>query len=645
MKKGLLSITFALVALTACNGGGNSSKVSTNSSSSNPTPSISQPSSTSSSTNSSTSTSSPVVQQTYISEAALNSIKGSIKLTGSYKIDAVRYGSDYDYVFEAIQVYDEDQYYCYQTMAGEVIADLNLFNDDGFAATRTLTEKNVVSEDLLEDKNGEYFLWEESFVNNLGSLETTDFVLQEDGKYSCVDVEAGIELGKLLIGTEEKMSKMTLVVKEDKVVKIDFVTERYMDSAVLYQDSGSFVVSDHGTAEVPEVTPRETTEDHRVLAAALAEIELNYTAKVEAEITPYGYETSTGEYTYYFEDECVYVDGGTEEESFGYYFDAGALYEYGVNNGESYFIGVTDGVFADLSFVAHNLSTFAAEMFTYVGEGVYKVTDEYAPIIGSLVSIDNYGEYSNEVTITLDENNKLSSIQYNFFVDGYSGGYGFYKYTFSNVGTTTAPISLDGLLEDIQVIKNIPSAITGKWYTSIQGKEVTIRISKSSVFIDTTQAMLISCDSSVLVVSVDDVLYELHFENNGTDTELNLVLQGETYELVKADDSKWNYQVIAEYVGSDIVPAFTSGDEYTFGYQELDDGSHIYAVEITGADCSTAWEDEYFIDLVVAGFIQDNSYSYEDGYGYIFAAPDSSCLVQFFYVPDVNTFVIYIYTA
>ena len=83
----------------------------------------------------------------------------------------------------------------------------------------------------------------------------------------------------------------------------------------------------------------------------------------------------------------------------------------------------------------------------------------------------------------------------------------------------------------------------------------------------------------------------------------------------------------------------------SLGYQELDDGSHIYAVEITGADCSTAWEDEYFIDLVVAGFIQDNSYSYEDGYGYIFAAPDSSCLVQFFYVPDVNTFVIYIYTA
>lgn len=642
MKKGLLSITLTLVALSACNGGGNSSKGSTNSSS---LPSISQSSSSSSLTSSSTSTSSPVVQKTYITETALNSIKGSIKLTGSYKIDAVRYGSDYDYVLEAIQIYSEDQYYCYQTMAGEVIADLNLFNDDGFAATRTLTEKNLVSEDLLEDTNGEYFLWEESFVNNLGSLETTDFVLQEDGKYACVDVEAGIELGKLLIGTEEKMSKMTFVVKEDKVVKIDFVTERYMDSGVLYQDSGSFVVSEHGTAEVPEVTPRETTEDHRVLAAALAEIGLNYTAKVDAEVTPYGYDTSTVEYTYFFEDECVYVDGGSEAESFGYYFDAGALYEYGVNNGESFFVGVTDGVFADLSFVAHDLSTFAAEMFTYIGDGVYKVTDEYAPIIGSLISIDSYGEYTNEVTITLDENNKLNSIQYNFFVDGYSGGYGFYKYTFSNVGTTTAPVSLDGLLEDIQVIKNIPSSISGKWYASIEGKEVTIRISKSSVFIDTTQAMLISCDSSVLVVSIDDVLYELHFEDNGTTVEINLVLQNQTYNLVKADDSKWDYQALAEYVGSDVVPAFTSGEEYTFGYQELSDGTYVYAVEITGAECSTAWEEEYFIDLVVAGFIQDNSYSYEDGYGYIFAAPDSSCLVQFFYVPDVNTFVIYIYIA
>ena len=66
-------------------------------------------------------------------------------------------------------------------------------------------------------------------------------------------------------------------------------------------------------------------------------------------------------------------------------------------------------------------------------------------------------------------------------------------------------------------------------------------------------------------------------------------------------------------------------------------------IEVTGSDASTEWEEEYFIDLVVAGFYQDTSYAYEDGYGYIFVAPDSSCIVQFFYYAEANVFVIYIY--
>ena len=293
MKKGLLMTAFALAALVSCNNGGNSSSGSTNSASSSNQ--ITQSVSTNS-TADKPSSSSPSVEVTNISEEALDSLKGSLKLTGSYKLDAVKYGSDYDYVLEAIEIYNGDEFYSYQTMGGEVVSELNLFNDDGFASSRTLTEMNVISEELLTDANGEYYLWEESFINNLSSLEVTDFELQKDGKYLCTDVEAGIEIGKFLIGSEEKMSKLTLVVKDDKVVKIDFLTERYMIKGVLYQDSGSFVVSDHGTAEVPTITPRETTVEHTVLAAALEEINLNYTAEVDVEITPYGYETSTGRY-------------------------------------------------------------------------------------------------------------------------------------------------------------------------------------------------------------------------------------------------------------------------------------------------------------------------------------------------------------
>ena len=55
------------------------------------------------------------------------------------------------------------------------------------------------------------------------------------------------------------------------------------------------------------------------------------------------------------------------------------------------------------------------------------------------------------------------------------------------------------------------------------------------------------------------------------------------------------------------------------------------------------WEEEYFIDLVVAGFYQDTSYAYEDGYGYIFVASDSSCIVQFYYYSEADVFCIYIY--
>ena len=641
MKKGLLMTAFALAALVSCNNGGNSSSGSTNSASSSNqiTPSVST-----NSTADKPSSSSPSVEVTNISEEALDSLKGSLKLTGSYKLDAVKYGSDYDYVLEAIEIYNGDEFYSYQTMGGEVVSELNLFNDDGFASSRTLTEMNVISEELLTDANGEYYLWEESFINNLSSLEVTDFELQKDGKYLCTDVEAGIEIGKFLIGSEEKMSKLTLVVKDDKVVKIDFLTERYMIKGVLYQDSGSFVVSDHGTAEVPTITPRETTVEHTVLAAALEEINLNYTAEVDVEITPYGYETSTGRYTYYFADDRVFVDNdGSEADSFGYYFDAGTLYEFGIKDGESYFLSVTPNSFLDLTVVAHNLSSFAPEMFTYLGEGVYVVEDSYAPIIGKLVSIDNYGEYSNRVSIKLDENNKLESIQYDFFVDGYDGGVGFYKYTFKEVGTTELPISLDGLFNDIEIIRNIPNGIKGKWNVDIDGTNTIVRISKTSVYFGTTQAKLVSCDGEKLVVELNDETYEINFVNNGTAYELSIVKGEKTYEVTKVDDSMWKYKEIADYVGSDVVPAFTSGTDYNFALAPLDDGSYVYAIEVSGPDASTEWEEEYFIDLATAGFYQDTSYDYDEGYGYIFVASDSSCIVQFYYYPEANVFRIYIY--
>ena len=122
------------------------------------------------------------------------------------------------------------------------------------------------------------------------------------------------------------------------------------------------------------------------------------------------------------------------------------------------------------------------------------------------------------------------------------------------------------------------------------------------------------------------------------------IVKGEkTYEVTKVNDSMWKYKEIADYVGSDVVPAFTSGTDYNFSLAPLNDGSYVYAIEVSGPDASTEWEEEYFIDLATAGFYQDTSYDYDEGYGYIFVASDSSCVVQFYYYSDANVFRIYIY--
>lgn len=643
MKKSIVMLATALVALSACNTNKNSSSsnLSTNSSGTSSTSLIVTNNSSTNPSSNSSSTPAPV---TNISQAALDSLTGSMKLEGSYKIDAVKYGSDYDYVGTTVQIYEDDLYYCLESSGGTMVQELNLFNDEEFASARYLTEKNEVAEELLEDTEGNYYLWEE-FENKLVNLETTDFVLQEDGTYLCVNDDAGKIVGHHLYGYEEDMTKVTMIVVDDKVVKIDFATERYMYDGVMYQDSGSFIVSEHGTAKVPTVSPRETTADHEVLATALQGLGLNYTTEVYAEITPYGYDTSKGGYTYYFVDDHVYIDnGGVESESFGYYFDAGTLYEFGVSNGESYFINLTEGITGDLSAFAFNLSTFAAEMFTYQGDGIYTVEDDFAPIIGYLVSIDNYGEYSNKVTIKLDENNKLEYIQYDFYVDGSSGGYGFYKYTFKDVETTVSPVSLDGLLKDVEIMRNIPDSIKGKWTVEIADTTKTVRISGKSVYIDAAQAQLVSCDGETLVVTVNDETYSFKVTDNGDSVTVTLDYASITYNISKVDDSKWDYQTVTAFVGSNIIPAFTGGTDYTFGYAEAGDGSPIIGIIVTGANASTAWEEEYIIDLTVAGFIQDTNYAYEDGYGYIFVAPDSSCFVQFFYDATVNEFAIYVHT-
>ena len=39
------------------------------------------------------------------------------------------------------------------------------------------------------------------------------------------------------------------------------------------------------------------------------------------------------------------------------------------------------------------------------------------------------------------------------------------EYTFKEVGTTELPISLDGLFNDIEIIRNIPNALTAKGIT------------------------------------------------------------------------------------------------------------------------------------------------------------------------------------
>ncbi len=643
MKKSIVMLAIVLVALSSCDKNNSSSSSTTNSSGNSSTNSIvSSDISTNTSSNSSTS-SSITTPVTYISQAALDSLSGSMKIVGSYKIDAVKYGSDYDYVGSTVQIYEDDLYYCLETSSGTKVQELNLFDDDGLASARYLTEKNQIAEELLEDSDGNYLFWED-FENKLTNLVVTDFVYQEDGTYLCVNDEVSKTIGHHLYGYNEDMAKVTMVVVDEKVVKIDFATKRYMYDGVMYQDSGTFIISEHGSAKVPTISVRETTEEHEILATALEKLGLNYTTEVYAEITPYGYNTSTGGYTYYFVDDYVYVDNGEEEsESFGYYFDAGTLYQFGVSDGESYFVDSTEGVNGDLSAIAFDLTTFATEMFTYQGDGVYTVEDDFAPVIGSLISIDNYGGYSTKVTIKLNEQSELDYIQYDFYVDGSNGGSGFYKYTFKDVDKTISPITLDGLLKTVAIIEKIPESIKGKWTVNIGDTAKTIRISGKKVYIDTNQARLVNCDGETLVVSLDDELYSFKVVDNGNSITAELTYNSASYVLSKIDDSKWQYQTIKDFVGSDIIPAFTSGTNYGFGTSEAGDGSEILAIEVSGDNASTAWEDEYIVDLTVAGFVQDTSYDYDDGYGYIFVAPDSSCFVQFFYNATYNVFAIYVY--
>ena len=418
---------------------------------------------------------------TNISSAALESIQGKVKISGTYQIEY----PDYDLIFNNYieTIFDENKVHQYEYSNDDQKETYNVtfFNNNGYAALYSIDLNNQVvvntSKDVFAD-----------FDNPFKDLEVSDFVLNEEDGYYYLNKNLD-ETAATITGWNETIAELKVKVLNDKIVEVCIATTLLTTSAnEYYMSTYQLEVSEHGAATVTEVTPYEHVAEHDTLKEALAKIGYNYTVNhLDHED---GYEDI--EYTSYVLDKVTYCGyenvSGDKTVTYGYLEKEGYVYNFSYD-GTTVTIGDALDI-SDFRDIQSDFSSFAPELFEYVGDGRYVArTSDLAAAIAYLIGYDydvkRLGDYATSLELVL-KGSTLYQVKFDYYVYGV---YGNVVLTYSNFDTTICPIPLDNI-EQVTVFDTYAGTYTSEDDTH------TVIIGDSKIIIDGTEMVVEGFDSS-----------------------------------------------------------------------------------------------------------------------------------------------------
>lgn len=418
---------------------------------------------------------------TYISEAALASIQGKVKIAGNYTLDYPDYSLTFHNYIETIFDIDKVHQYEYSIDDQKETYNVTFFNKNGYATINTIGIDNVIVEDISKELFADY-------DNPFTDLTTTDFILNEEDGYYYLGKDLN-EVAATITGWEEEIVEFKVKVENDKVTEICIATGLISDGHDYYMSVYVLDVTEHATATVEEVKPYEHVSAHDDLKVALEKIGYNYTINhLDHEE---GYEDI--EYTSYVLDKLTYCgyqeeDGAGNLISYGYLEKDGYVYEFSYD-GTTVTIG--DALdYSSIRGIQGDFSSFAPEVFEYIGDGRYvarnsDIATEVAYLIGYDRDVKMLGNYATSLEIVI-KNNVLYQVIFDYYVYGTEGKV---VLTYSDFETTICPISLDNI-EQVTVFDRYAGT-----YNS-EDNAHTVVIADQKITIDGTEMVVEGFDTT-----------------------------------------------------------------------------------------------------------------------------------------------------
>lgn len=377
-----------------------------------------------------------------ISQAAIDSVSGRVKFSGTYLYDESGEGS-MDSAHDLSTTFGDGYVHCLDkdSTTEEVYYNYVYANRDGKVALLYRTVTNGIDYQLSTVDFSTYY-------NLFSTLTPDDFVATEEvGTFTVKEesLETASSVAENITGWVETLASFTVTVENDKIVKLHMVTEEIVldeTEGISYVSDYTLTASEWGTAEVDSfyLNPYEHTSQHDVLTAALrsASTAGNYTVRhVDHED---GYDDV---------DYFVYVGKDALYNAFdknGYVAKDGYVYPFEYDE-KTEKITLSDALnVTSFASVKADFLSVCAELFAPQGNGVYVLRDNdmassVLPFLGEGVDEIQLYAYATSMKIVLNEE-RLQSVEFDYYVWGVEGHV---TLTYSAFGETTLPVSFDNM--------------------------------------------------------------------------------------------------------------------------------------------------------------------------------------------------------
>ncbi|MCM1513414.1 MAG: hypothetical protein NC090_00255 [Anaeroplasma bactoclasticum] len=497
--------------------------------------------------------------------AALQSVQTALKCTGQYTLV---YEKDETLVQHTlVTIFDSESVSQVERdlATGEVLYNLGFINYEGNCGQPYISMTNKV---YIVDL-GEPF---DEYDNPFKDLTVSDFEMIEPGKYELKYLRKPV--ASCITGWEESIEKFYVYVSDDKIVKLEFVTEpiEVEDSEGniidTYVSTYTFDITEHGTAKSGvEVKPFEKSPEHSQLEEALSKITNNYTL---VHLDEWAGEEDVV-YNVYVDDKSIYSDYATDGITYGYLELNGFVYRFAYD-GKVVTVGDALSNFKTIGDVQAKFNTFDPAVMEYVGDGTFvartpEIASEIASWIGEDYDAQRLGAYVTYLQMTIKDG-ELYQIVYEYVVYGYKGTV---TLTYSNINSTIVPVNFENMVQT-----SVLDPYMGTWNSDDQHQIV---VTKEGIFVDGVEFVVTSYSSQEgFVGTLDGVTYSLMMWSNANElAQFNAegyvvriyTLDEETKDVVIPDAYKgiWKGEGHKIEVHSKVV--FVDDIEFTItGYTE-----------------------------------------------------------------------------